>query len=186
MARSETEYTIDCVYHLRKVLNPIALNKHMDYVVPVIRALKRKHKFQAIAVTGLSGIIYGSVLSARINVPLTVVRSSGVSCHSPKRIEGRRAARLSKIKYAIVDDFISSGKTVRRIISRIKNYHDSTMEPAIAFFYLMKAEAHDTPVWKDYLVNGKIESFKKPDTPKSGVPIYGLADYWKNIGVKVK
>jgi adenine/guanine phosphoribosyltransferase-like PRPP-binding protein len=63
--------------------------------------------FDAIAFQGMSGALFASPLSLRINKPIIMVRKESDKNHSGLRAEGYQATK----KYLFVDDFISSGKT---------------------------------------------------------------------------
>lgn len=70
---------------------------------------------EAIAFTGMSGAIMAPMIAARLGVPLILVRKPFDNSHSGRRVEGAYDADT----YLIVDDFISSGDTVRNIVQEI-------------------------------------------------------------------
>lgn len=80
------------------------------------------HPFEAIAFTGTSGSAIAYILGYTLDVPLICIRKDTEKAHykswdsqSEQRFEGYAGART----YLIVDDFISSGKTVERIMQAI-------------------------------------------------------------------
>lgn len=101
-----------------------SIYQNVDYTKLVNAAIRRtkeiavKVKFDAIAFTGTSGAAMAYPLSYKLKIPLICVRKdkSNYQNYSDYDIEGIINAK----KYLIVDDFMSSGDTVRRIISKIK------------------------------------------------------------------
>jgi adenine/guanine phosphoribosyltransferase-like PRPP-binding protein len=102
--------------YLRCVLEP---GRRADVVDSCIEAL-RGRRFDAIAVAGVSGLTMGAILAHRLNKHLIVVRKDGESRHSSYEVEGKVPDRTEKI--LIVDDFMSSGKTVRTIIQKVHQH----------------------------------------------------------------
>ena len=101
-------------------------------VVKKLRAIKRKHPFDAIAFTGSSGAALAYPLSYLMKIPLIHVRKADDSHYSGGLIEGT----ISSKRYVIIDDFIESGKTVKRIIKNInKELKKSGAKPAAICLY---------------------------------------------------
>lgn len=75
-------------------------------------ALLHKHDIDAIVVSGKSGICVAFAVQMLIDIPLVVVRKRGENTHGTM-IEGREGQLVGR--YAILDDFVASGDTVRRI-----------------------------------------------------------------------
>lgn len=74
-----------------------------------------------IIVTGLSGVIFAAAFNQYCGFPYVVVRKEDGS-HSCKTVEG------ASIKYqrgVIVDDLISTGKTVQTIVKKYESYRKS-------------------------------------------------------------
>lgn len=84
----------------------------------------RPYNFDAIAFRGLSGALIAPAIAMRLNKTLIAVRKpieiSGNrdATHSPHLVEGDRAAKT----YVIVDDLVSSGRTVLAIVRAIKEF----------------------------------------------------------------
>lgn len=78
-------------------------------------------KFQAIAVRGFSSSFVAAPIAAHLKKNLIIVRKSMKGHHSHMKIEGYQAPTGRRLHYIIVDDFISTGKTVATII---KDIHD--------------------------------------------------------------
>ena len=119
-----------CSDHLRLVLNPETLKREIKNSLPYLRKQKKKYDFQAIAATGLSGIIYGTALSTITGWPLLAIRPKGSRCHSCCRVEGISNAT----RYAIVDDFIDSSATIYRIRKELK-LERPHMKPVVILLY---------------------------------------------------
>ncbi len=101
-------------------------------VVKKLRAIKRKHPFDAIAFTGSSGAALAYPLSYLMKMPLIHVRKDDDSHYSSGLIEGT----ISSKRYVIVDDFIESGNTIKRIIKTInKELKKSGAKPAAICLY---------------------------------------------------
>jgi adenine/guanine phosphoribosyltransferase-like PRPP-binding protein len=67
--------------------------------------------FDAIAVTGNSGAIFGGALAVAMNKSLFLVRKPDDNTHSGYRIEGPDEAN----SYVFVDDCVSTGATLLRV-----------------------------------------------------------------------
>ncbi|MCE5309652.1 MAG: phosphoribosyltransferase domain-containing protein [Acidobacteriales bacterium] len=67
--------------------------------------------FDAIAVTGNSGAIFGGALAVAMNKSLFLVRKPNDDTHSGYRIEGPDEAQ----SYVFVDDCVDTGITLRRV-----------------------------------------------------------------------
>lgn len=83
----------------------------VDYLVT---RLKRE-AFDSIAVRGTSGVSLGAVTAYMLNKGLCIVRKPNENRHSDYDIEGPIGDR-----YVIVDDFISTGETVKTIVASLK------------------------------------------------------------------
>lgn len=105
--------------------------KIVPAAVKKLRAFKKKHNFEAIAFTGSSGAGLAYPLSYLLKVPLIHVRKKNSSPNYRKVIEGT----VSADSYIIVDDFISSGQTVKRILREIAKHLGSSVKPIAIFLY---------------------------------------------------
>jgi adenine/guanine phosphoribosyltransferase-like PRPP-binding protein len=102
--------------YFNKFLNPKTLK---EFVKQSALVLKR-YDFQGIAFRGVSGALSGPPLAFKMNKTVIVVRKPKheETNHSSMPVEGDRAVK----RYVIVDDFISSGATVREIVQRISEF----------------------------------------------------------------
>lgn len=74
--------------------------------------------FDSIVVTGYSGAAFGSVVAHALGKALVIVRKpTETANHSGHAIEGNPGQR-----FVIIDDFISSGATVRRILDTMADH----------------------------------------------------------------
>jgi adenine/guanine phosphoribosyltransferase-like PRPP-binding protein len=78
-----------------------------------------KLKFDAIAVRGLSGVSFGSIIADRLDCDLVVVRKEEDmqlhTSHANRQVEGP----TGEFSYVIIDDFVASGGTLRQIRDRM-------------------------------------------------------------------
>lgn len=100
--------------YLQEVLTPASLKKLVKAAVPLLK----KYDFDAIAFRGISGALVAPILAFQLNKTLLVVRKpkeSGEASHCSARVEGD----LNTLRYIIIDDFQSSGRTVDAIITEV-------------------------------------------------------------------
>lgn len=90
------------------------VQKALDVALKIVD----KHPFDAIAFTGTSGSALAYILGHTLNVPLICIRKPSESSHywSNDTPEGKLEGFLLSKSFIIVDDFISSGKTVDSIL----------------------------------------------------------------------
>jgi len=94
-----------------------------------LRAIKRKHPFDAIAFTGSSGAALAYPLSYLLKMPLIHVRKG--SSHYSGKIEGT----ISSKKYIIIDDFIDTGKTLLKVMKTIDEALEKKAKPVAICLY---------------------------------------------------
>lgn len=95
--------------------------------VAVAKDRLKHYNFDAIAVTGYSGTVFGGALSVALAKPLIIVRKDvvrkdvdlGENSHSSQLVEGETDIRT----YVFVDDFIFSGSTKERVIEKITEFN---------------------------------------------------------------
>lgn len=95
------------------------VDKFADTVDRTVEGLKDV-TFDTIVFRGFSGAVVGSVVAYRLGRDWALVRKEGESTHSDRKIEGTVGAR-----YVIVDDFISSGDTVKKTIAAVDAQYDA-------------------------------------------------------------
>ncbi len=93
-------------------LCPPRLLKAVEKCIKIIR--RKKLTFDAIAFRGLSGAVVAPLVALKLRKTLIAVRKT--KSHGLGPVAGDLAAR----SYIIVDDLISSGTTVRKIVKALK------------------------------------------------------------------
>src|SRR5687767_1630588 len=107
-------------------------DKLKETVNEASEALK-KREFDSFAVRGISGLLLGAPLAMEMGKNLLIVRKSVASCHSSDKVEGWR--RGSKERIIILDDFMTTGNTVRTIYRKLLSH---VIEPKIVGIYFYK------------------------------------------------
>ena len=105
-------------YHagwLKFVLRTSELKETIKRCLPILQ----QYEFDAIAFRGMSGALISPSLATHLDKSMIMVRKYGeIFSHSSREVEGDSAAKT----YIIVDDFVSSGDTIKSIISEIKKF----------------------------------------------------------------
>jgi hypothetical protein len=103
--------------YLGSVLTGEGLRETVDAVLAFIeKNAERIGTFDAIAYTGHSGALVAPIVAMELRKNLIVVRKNGENAHSSKSCEGPYGGA----RYIIVDDFVATGRTVRRIVETIQ------------------------------------------------------------------
>lgn len=92
-----------------KFLEPKTRAKHIRAAIKVLKPIA--HTFDSVAFCGMSGALIAPEIAKKLNKELIMVRKSNKGHHSNYMVEGYYRSN----KYIIVDDFIDSGKTVKRM-----------------------------------------------------------------------
>ena len=103
----------------------VIVQRLINYLPSVMEYIKA----DSIAVTGKSGISFMFALLEHIDIPFMTIRKPGENCHG-ETIEGTLDHNFQR--YLILDDFVDSGDTVRRIISTLEKsctYSYSSEQP---------------------------------------------------------
>lgn len=94
-------------------------------VKTAVKFLKAKTKeFDAIAFSGMSGAVMAPILAYLLDKQLIIVRKDRGSEHPDQASHSSAAVEYAgslRTRVVIVDDFIASGKTVKRIIEKIRD-----------------------------------------------------------------
>ena len=83
-------------------------------ILDEIEAQFKDCDFDSFAVSGVSGLLIGTLAAERMGKGLIVVRK-GESCHSDTQIECSDDAH----KFVIIDDLCCTGETLQRIVDQI-------------------------------------------------------------------
>jgi len=108
---------------LSAALNQKKLKKLIRRAAPRIKKFRKKHPFDAIAFTGMSGTLVAPVISYELDIPLIMVRKSchdSADCHN---VSGYGSAS----RYVILDDLVSSGKTLRNIYQQVSHFYSYSL-----------------------------------------------------------
>ena len=90
-------------------------------------------KTNCIAVSGMSGCLFGGAVSYVTGLPLIAVRKEGVASHSSNPVEFPDGIR--SYNYAFVDDLICKGTTLSYVMAKIKE-NSGWVPNAITKIYL--------------------------------------------------
>lgn len=109
------------IYHtgsccFEKLTDGLSISRLSDKVIQSLESFGLD-KFEAIAVRGFSGVIIASVVAAMLNKKMCIIRKEG--SHG-REFEGY----FGDYDYIIIDDFIDSGRTIEKIINKMKPQHD--------------------------------------------------------------
>lgn len=101
-------------------------------------------KFTHVAVTGYSSTIIGSIIAQRMRKDIVIVRKDE---HEEQRASKLDHEYSTPIKgYVFIDDFVASGKTLKRVITRLGNeglqaiytYHQELLPKRFDDFYNLR------------------------------------------------
>jgi orotate phosphoribosyltransferase-like protein len=101
-------------WHSPVFSNTKKFRKLVNAYVKVLSSFYKKHKFDAIAFSGVSGSPLGGAISYALGVPMINVRKKGDPNHSYCNVIGNVNG-----PYVIVDDLIETGCTMNRIVKQI-------------------------------------------------------------------
>lgn len=114
--------TLFCAYYLAPALNSKARHRVVETIVHILKNKIGLDNFDAIAVCGTSGMLIGPIIAYLLNKEIIVVRkkldAERSNCHSNHTVEFSLDHELEH-KYVIIDDLISRGYTVSRIIEQL-------------------------------------------------------------------
>jgi len=110
--------------------------------------------FDTIVGTGLSGTVYVSRVAPTVGSKFAIVRKpDDQSTHSCYRIEGSVG-----LEYIIADDFVYSGRTVRRVIERMREEYPWSKFMGVwtyeAQVFKSRAYILDRWRWADEVIHG--------------------------------
>lgn len=148
---------IQCAGHLTIGLHP---DRFFETLHDIINALSR-HSFDAIAFRGLSGALFAPTVAMKMGKTLIAVRKKETK-HSSRIVEGDYNAK----RYVILDDFVSSGETVRHMLDEIGDaLPDATCIGVCEYMYLHNNPAALELKAIDTIFNGEQNAWR--DKPKS-------------------
>lgn len=107
--------------------NTAKLRSKAKALALVLPGLMERNEVDAVVVTGKSGMSLAFATLMLIDFPLVVVRKRGENSHG-NNIEG--TGTINVRRYIVLDDFISSGATVRTIVQDINDLATALSETA--------------------------------------------------------
>jgi len=117
--------------YLGSVFTIARRKKQVSAVAKIIRAELKKnniaHKDITLVGTGISGTMSVAILGFKLDMATAIVRK-GEPNHSINQIEATEEIK----QYYIVDDFISGGTTVKRIVEQVKKFYPTAQ--CLGFF----------------------------------------------------
>lgn len=105
--------------HTSQFLHPKSLEKLAKNALKFMRSKKFKKmypEYDTLAFSGYSGALIGPILALAMGKDMVLVRKPSDVRTSSYNVEGYRDIK----KYIIVDDFVCSGDTAKRIIKGVK------------------------------------------------------------------
>jgi orotate phosphoribosyltransferase len=109
----EEHATYEYPMHLKPAMNSEQRLRTIQRAIQMLQP----HNFDTLAFSGISGSSIGFILAHILNKEVISVRQPGVMRRAGGRdVEGYRKAQ----RYIIVDDLISTGKTVARVIRGVR------------------------------------------------------------------
>lgn len=131
--------------YLYKVLDVESLKRTNGLMTKLLKA--HDSEFDAIAFRGMSGAMIAPMLAAKLKKNLLMVRKPDQQAHSSRAVEGILAPQ----RYVIVDDLISSGRTIDSIVEEIKNFSNGSQCIGIALYHVVggcyDSFYNDIPIW---------------------------------------
>lgn len=121
---SEPDYRYRGVCHLQQIMRPESgfalIEKALETLTPI------SDKFDTIVACGVSGLLVATPVAFMLKKPMAVVRKEyDQTSHHSQRIEGNHGMQ----NYLFVDDFISSGETLKYMVKSIQQYLDRGLRP---------------------------------------------------------
>lgn len=126
----KSDYVFTTDYN-HNVLKARLLKSLVTKVAKHLIELNKTTPFDAIAACGFSGLPLIGALGYRLGVQIIAVRKKSDSSHSSYRVEGL----VKGIRYVAIDDLVSTGTTLRNIISSVHKASGGTSTPVAVILY---------------------------------------------------
>lgn len=110
-----------------------------------LMALNKETPFDVVAGTGNSGALLCAALSYKLGIPLITVRKEVESHCSGMTVTGH----YLDSRYLIIDDLISSGKTMKRVVNEINRASSYTGRTSKCVGIVLYHRAHYINTWRD-------------------------------------
>jgi adenine/guanine phosphoribosyltransferase-like PRPP-binding protein len=130
------DIVVNAPEHTRDVFVTPSFRRIVDIVTRKLKEVDKLHRFDAIAGCGNSGLPLLGALSYRLGIPMITVRKAG---EKTVAVNQTVTGAIDVKSYVLVDDLISSGGTIKRMVKEIADagianpvaiilYHQSTCE----------------------------------------------------------
>lgn len=131
---------------LSALVNPERMTAVVNWLVSSIEADRKDGMtIDAIAVRGISGAVIGGAVSLVTNLPLIIVRKDNDGTHSAYAVEFDEE-KLCRA-YCVIDDLVSSGKTLDIIQDDIKREYlhswSKNNSPTCSVVYMYADSEHE-------------------------------------------
>lgn len=104
----------------------------------VVRDLKPdKDKFDSIVVIGLSGIVVGTPVSLKLGKPIIIIRKDRLDNHQKTLVVN--GSRMGN-RYLFLDDFVSTGKTVRKVRDTLSDSSYAPVQEIGQYLYATRSK----------------------------------------------
>lgn len=114
--------TIQHAHYLLPLLNGQSATKNVDRFVKLIKDSKVDFKY--IVVRGLSGVLMGTLVAAKMEKSLAIIRKTTEGSHGfSVEAGGGNWGETMKGNFIIIDDLIDSGATIHAILTEMKEYN---------------------------------------------------------------
>lgn len=119
-------YNYYCYNDIAK-FNKTVIKKFITYIK------REKLNFTHIACSGASGLMAATLLAEQLNKPIIYIRQPGTRTHgSPIEFGGKQS--IKNIRILIIDDFMDTGTTIKRIVNKIIKYYPSLKFVGVYFY----------------------------------------------------
>lgn len=112
-------------------LAPAIERQAIDEAVAAAEIHLGDREFDTIAFTGMSGALFAPIVAYKLHKEIVAIRKPRDGSHSDYDTEGY----LHASKYIIIDDFVSSGRTVKRIIKEMLKFAPAAQLVGIYTYY---------------------------------------------------
>jgi hypothetical protein len=147
-------------------MDPKDFAKNLRAASRRFKEIRTQHEFQAIAFSGSSGCAIGFTLGLIHKIPLIYVRKDKEESHG-RSVEYNGSEEVKN--YLIVDDFICTGATVRKIIDKIDKFaKNAEVYPATPCAVL----CFDTMQLPSLLDKPSKVKISAPNRRKKFIPVY--------------
>jgi adenine/guanine phosphoribosyltransferase-like PRPP-binding protein len=147
--------------HTRQVFDV----EQFPVLVEWIIELAREHEYDALAACGHSGLLVAAAAAYILHIPVIAIRKPGDRAKGDRSDVNAVLPRERPLRYAIIDDFVSSGETVVHIVRRVREYHPNLVLAAILL------HEQDTASWA-----GKILEWGRVEDLCAGAIIHARGD----------